>query len=198
MPPMGALEELVGWGALANCYAYAFNRQNPLACAGPCAHGEAYPGHTAWPGWRLGAAAAGRPAPPGATPAQRLIAGVLIDSRPAAGGMPQVTQVAGAPGHVPQVHAGCYLVALLCHANGFHFLRRDSFTGRWSWKDGNGGSVKLNALDTNHNRFLYITDNNLNDLIVGRPATFVPWAYAGMRFAAFFRVPNGHVQRILR
>jgi hypothetical protein len=167
--PMGVLEEIQAWGTHANCYAYALNCPNPV-------NGQ---NGGAWPGSQ--AAFAGHPAPGGATFAQKVVAD----------GGGNVQQVAGTTLAPPADIGGHYIVALLAHPNGFHFIRRDSTTGRWSWKDGNGGSVKYNVLDVPRSMFIYINNGNLNDLLVGRPADFTPWAYSNMAFVAYFRVPNG-------
>ena len=166
--PLGAQEELT-WGSNANCYAYAMNCSNPTN-----GHlGGAVPGAQA--------AAAGHAAAAGATIVQQVVAD--------GGGV--VTVAAGTPLAPPADVVGSYVIAALTNAMGFHFIRRDSTTGRWSWKDGNGGTVKYNVLDTGHNMYVYINSGNLNDILVSRKAAFAPWAYASMTFQAFFRVPDG-------
>ena len=170
MPILGVLEEIQTWGMSANCYAYAFKCPTPLNGN----QGGAMPG--------AAGAAAGRAVAAGAT----WIDKVLADG----GGA--VVQCNETPDNPPPVHPGTYIVALIGHVGGFHFLRRDDQgTGRWSWKDGNMGSVKYNVLDTATSQFVYINSTNLNDLLVTRRAGFNPWAYANMNFMAFFRVPNG-------
>ena len=167
--PLGNLEELQAWGTDANCYAYAVNCPNPVNGR----NGGANPGSQA--------AFAGHPAPGGATLAQKVVAD----------GNHSVVQVAGTTLNPPAAIPGNYVIAMLSHQAGFHFIRRDSHTGRWSWKDGNTGSVKFNLLDMANQRYIYIRDENLNDLLVASPANFFPWVYSNMAFVAYFRVPTG-------
>ena len=169
--PLGTQEQLQAWGTDANCYAYAVNCLNPVNGR----NGGAVPGSQA--------AFAGHPAPGGATLAQKVVAD--------GGGV--VVQLAGTTVNAPADVPGHYVIAMLSHQAGFHFIRRDSYTGRWSWKDGNTGSVKFNVLDQPSSKYIYIHDAHLNDLLVARPADFFPWGYANMAFAAYFRVPNGGV-----
>jgi hypothetical protein len=169
MPIMGAQEEIQVWGTHANCYAYAMNCTAPVNGS----NGGAWVGSQA--------THLGNPPANGASWAQKVVA----DS----GGL--VAQVAGTPLTPPGDIPGHYIVAMLAHPGGFHFIRRDSHTGRWHWKDGNGGSVKFNVLDFPASRYVYINSSNLNDLLVARPADFNPWAYRNMAFQAYFRVPDG-------
>ena len=164
--PLGTLEELHVWGSHANCYAYAVNCKTPVNGN----IGGATPGKQA--------AFAGKTVPEG------LVARVVAD------GAGSVLEVDGDPKKPPPDIGGQYLIALLAHSSGFHFIRRDSTTGRWSWKDGNSGSVKFNVLDMPDNKFIYIHDEHLNDLLVARRADFFPWAYANMNFVRYFRVAN--------
>lgn len=163
---LGAQEELA-WGNSANCYAYAADCQNPAN-----AHmGGAVPGAQA--------AAGGAVLPAGNA------ARVLLDGGAA------VTQVGVNVNAIPVVAANHYLICLLESAAGFHFMRRDSFTGRWSWKDGNAGTVKYNVYHQPTDRYVYISDGNFADLVANNPGNYAPWAYAAMNFTAFFQVPNG-------
>jgi hypothetical protein len=167
MPILGVLEEIQTWGTDANCYAYAMNCPAPV-------NGR---NGGAWPGSQ--AAFAGRA--PGATWATKVVAD----------GGGSVVQLAGTSLAPPADIGGNYVVAMLAHPNGFHFIRRDPGTGRWSWKDGNMGSIKYNVLDVTRNMYVYINDGNLNDLLVARPADFNPWGYSNMALVSFFRVPTG-------
>jgi hypothetical protein len=166
--PLGAQEDYQ-WGANANCYAYACNCPNPVVGNPPR---QARPG-----------VAAGAPVQNNGN-VQQLIAGVLAD-----GGL-LVQQLNGQPNALPQVPVNSYLVAMLTSAGGFHFMRRDETTGRWSWKDANHGSVKLNVLHFPSDRYVYINGGNLNDILVANPGQYV-WAYNQMTFQAFFAVVNG-------
>lgn len=163
--PFGVLEELE-WGTDANCYAYAAN------CDAPARGnlGGAVPG-----------GATGNPVLAGvANYAQALVAGAVADGFVALDGAPAVPP-ATSPGH--------YLVALIASQMGFHWLRRDSFTGRWSWKDGNAQTVKYNILNVAEERFVYINNDNLDDLLIVNRAGYAPWAYANMAFVSFFEAP---------
>jgi len=79
---------------------------------------------------------------------------------------------------------------MLTSATGFHFLRRDELTRRWSWKDANHGTVKLNVMDFAHDHYVYINDANLNDILVANRGNYI-WAYNQMNFQGFFAVVNG-------
>lgn len=167
--PLGNLEELA-WGNNANCYAYAGNCPNPARGN----QGGAVPG-----------GATGNPVLPGVPNyAQALALGAVADG---------FVQLAGAPAHPLPPRPGHYLVALIASLIGFHWLRRDSTTGRWSWKDGNGQTVKYSILDVGQDRFVYITNTNLDDLLTVNRAGYAPWAYANMVFVSFFEAPNAGV-----
>lgn len=167
---LGAQEQH-NWGANANCYAYACDCPNPAVGNPPR---QARPG-----------VAGGVPAQNNGN-VQQLIAGVLAD-----GGL-LVQQLNAGQGvlPLPLVPANSYLVAMLTSAVGFHFMRRDEYTKRWSWKDANHGSVKLNVLRFSTNHYVYINDANLNDILVANRGDYV-WAYNQMTFQAFFAVVDG-------
>ena len=164
---LGTQEEY-NWGANANCYAYACGCANPAVGAPP---------RTARPGVAGGAAVVNN------GNVGQLNAGVLAD-----GGL-LVQQLAGNPAALPLVPANSYLVAMLTNAGGFHFMRRDETTRRWSWKDANHGSVKLNVLHFPSDHYVYINDANLNDILVANRGNYV-WAYNQMTFQGFFAVAN--------
>lgn len=169
--PLGSLEQ-EPWGTMANCYAYAANCSNPARGA----NGGAVPG-----------GATGHAVLPGvANYAQLLVAAAVADG---------FVQRAGAPAVPPAPAANRYLVALIANQNGFHWLRRDSVTDRWSWKDGNGDTVKYNILHVAQNRFVYIKNDNLDDLLIVNRAGYNPWPYSNMTFVSFFEAtaPNGVV-----
>ena len=168
---MGSQEELP-WGVSANCYAYACDCPQPNV-GNP-------PGRTAVPGIQ-----ANQPPVNNGNVAQ-LIAGVLADG----GG--QVHQCVGTPANIPVCPRGSYLIAMLTSGVGFHFIRRDELTNRWSWKDANLGTVKYNLLDMPNQRYVYVNDGNLNDLLVTNPNNYM-WMYNNMTFQAFFSVPNGGI-----
>jgi hypothetical protein len=167
--PIGTLQELP-WGTNANCYAYAANCSTPAR-----ATGGAVPG-----------GATGQPALPGGPNYdQALIAGAVADG---------FVQLAGVPAVPPAPAANHYLVALIANAAGFHWLRRDSVTGRWSWKDGNEQTVKY-ILNVGQGLYVDINNTNLNDLLTVNRAGYAPWAYKNMVFKSFFQAPapNGVV-----
>ncbi len=165
--PLGAQEEYV-WGAHANCYAFAADCAQPNVGAPP---------RTARPGVATGAAPANNGDVPG------LIAGVLADGGAA------VQTLMGTPAMIPVVPPNSYLVAMLTSAGGFHFMRRDEFTKRWSWKDANHGSVKLNVMHFPTAHYVYINDANLADILVNNRGNYV-WAYNNMVFQQFFAMQN--------
>ncbi len=169
MPPLGTLEELQ-WSHDSNCYGYACKCQH----AGV---GTAVPG-----------AAAGNPALPnaGANYHQALIAGAIADG---------AAQVAGTTAAPPADTPGHYVVALLANNIGFHWMRRDGHLNRWSWKDGNGGTIKYNLLHTNLNRYVYIKNESLVDLLDNNnPSHYAPWAYSNMTFVSYFRIPDAGIE----
>jgi hypothetical protein len=165
-------ETAEAWGERANCYAYALNCERPrMTSAVP----QACPG-----------AATGRRVLHLGDPAadtEALIEGVIADGQGA------IRQVEGSPAHVPAPGPGEYLFALLTGPHGFHFLRRDSATGVWSWKDGNEESVKLKIFYLPSRKFVPITDNLLEPLLVTNKQDFA-WRYHGMTFKSFFSVPE--------
>lgn len=164
---LGASEEY-NWGANANCYAFACNCANPAVGNPPR---QARPGVIS-----------------GVPPADnsnviQLTAGILAD-----GGV-HVQALAGNPLLIPNPPANSYLIAMLTNAGGFHFIRRDEHTKRWSWKDANHGTVKLNIMHFPNNQFVYVNDGNLNDILVANRGNYV-WAYNTMVFRSFFAVTN--------
>ncbi|MGL4939858.1 MAG: hypothetical protein ACRC44_00525 [Bifidobacterium asteroides] len=48
----------------------------------------------------------------------------------------------------------------------------------------------LKVLDLTQNRYYFITDENLNDLLVTNRLGYLPWTYSNMEFVSFFRVPS--------
>jgi hypothetical protein len=171
---MGKLKE-EDWGTYANCYAYAANCSKPARGD----QGGAVPG-----------GAKGKPALTGLADLKdyerALIAGAAADG---------FVQREGAPAAPPAPNANHYLVALIANKLGFHWLRRDSVTDRWSWKDGNGQTVKYNIFDVRQKRFVYISNTNLDDLLTVNRGSYFPWAYTNMSFVSFFEAPapNGVV-----
>ena len=167
--PRGTSEVLDDWGTNANCYAYAVNHPTPLnAVAG------AVPG-----------GASGSPAllsETGDYPRQ------LVFAARADG----LISAEGSPGSPPDDIPGYYLTALIANNAGFHWLRREPSTRFWSWKDGNSGAVRLNVFNVREDRFVYIDDTNLAELLVNG-GNFAPWFYSQMHFVSFFRVPASGV-----
>ncbi|MFL6632563.1 MAG: hypothetical protein ACJ8HJ_09660 [Massilia sp.] len=165
---LGSQEEY-NWGANANCYAFACNSAAPAV---------GHPPRTARPG-----VAGGQPVQNNGNVVQ-LVAGVLAD------GGHLVQRLGGDPSALPIVPANSYLVAMLTNAGGFHFMKRDELTRRWSWKDANHGSVKLNVMHFPTDHYVYVNDANLNDILVTHRGNYV-WAYNQMTFQTFFAVVNG-------
>jgi len=164
---MGAQEEY-NWGTNANCYAFACNSANPAVGNPPR---QAVPG-----------VIGGAPTINNGNVGQ-LTAGVLAD------GGPLVQALAGNPLAIPNPPANTYLIAMLTSANGFHFIRCDEYTKRWSWKDANPGTVKLNVLHLPSDRYIYVNNSNLNNILVTNQNDYM-WPYNGFTFQSFFAVTN--------
>jgi hypothetical protein len=168
--PLGNQEQIADWGTHANCYAYAAGWDTPARGN----IGGAVPG-----------GASGGPVLGGAPGYhQALVAAAVNDG---------LTAAAGAPANPPADLAGHYLVALIATATGFHWLRRDRLTRRWSWKNGNAGAVLFNVLHVAQDRYVYITDTNLDDLLTVNRNGYMPWTYSNTQFVSFFHVPNAGV-----
>lgn len=160
------------WGAHANCYAYAMNCSEPL-------NGDR---GGAKPGCSQGLVVYPTPDPKAYQKA--LIEGAQLDGAIYIENCPLISP--------PEPKPGYYLVALLCNASGFHWLRRNEETLAWSWKDGNGGTVKETIYEAKQMTYVSITDKTDDCLsaLVNNKKTYVDWLYQTMRFAGFFRIPN--------
>lgn len=178
----------VGWGGLANCYAYA------MKCQAPGGNGTPVPGRVA-----------GAPVLPyhptfaGNRPAywRALMAGIVADaavanqvvvvhSQPTAtGAMPQPDN--------PPIHlvgAGTYLAAMVVKTDGFHFLRRDSATGRWSHKNGaQDAEVETFATLAASGRPVVLDDNVFVTLVRTGQGTYRS-SFPGFTFAGYLLVPS--------
>lgn len=162
--PVGVQEELNG-SVTANCYAYACKCDNPNV---------GNPPRQAKPGVHGGAATVNN------GDVGQLTAGITAD-----GGV----GLAGDPLNIPNPPAHHYLIAMLTNAHGFHFLCRDEFTKRWSWKDANLGTIKFNVLHLPSDHYRYVNDTILNDILVANRNDYM-WAYNSMTFQRFFAIPN--------
>lgn len=162
------------WGKHANCYAYAMDCMEP----DDGQKGGAKPG-----------AFHDDPAQPFGEKrireySEALIKGAVLDG---------ATPVEGSINAPPAPEEGSYLIALICNGTGFHWMRRDETTRTWSWKDGNGDTVKHNIYEMGEGSFVPIqdgTEHTLATLLNGKEKTYVGWRYGHMRFVSFFRVPN--------
>ena len=47
----------------------------------------------------------------------------------------------------------------------------------------------FNVLHVAQNRYVYINDTNLDDLLTVNRNGYAPWAYSNMQFVSFFRAP---------
>lgn len=157
----------------ANCYGYA------AKCAQPTNHlggGQARPGG----------------ATPQANTAAYLTAlqqGVLADAGTRARQLGQFSVASLSSGQIPVPTAGWYLVAMLNHATGFHFVRRQAsrLAGEpfWKWKQGNPGLVERNAFDPDANKYVRVTNANFPKLIRNGMVTEAP-GYNGWQTITFF------------
>lgn len=163
--PAGGAEFIASWGENANCYAYAVSCLTPQNGIGG-----------AVPGAASGAAA------------QNSANGNYRQELAEAAARDGLILADGVPDDPPTDIRNHYLVALIANDMGFHWLRRDPTTLRWSWKDGNAGPVQLNVFSVARSRYVHIENRDLNDLL-GNPMGFAPWVYGSMRFVAFFHVP---------
>lgn len=161
-------KEELPWGVNANCYAYACNDPNPDVGIPPM---QAGPGINSGCPPSCDAEVAG------------LIAGIIADS----GG--RASLLGGDPSNIPTPPENTYLVALLTNSVGFHFMKRDEVTQRWSWKDANHGTVKLNVMHIPTRQYVYVNNSNLNDMLVMHKNDY-GWMYAQMNFQAFLSIPN--------
>ncbi|MCB1917043.1 MAG: hypothetical protein KDG52_15170 [Rhodocyclaceae bacterium] len=159
----------------ANCYGYAAKCADPLNGEGG---GQARPG--------------------GATPQSNAAAylaalqqGVLADAGTRARQIGQFSVAALSSDQIPVPAAGWYLVAMLTHDTGFHFVRRQlsRFAGDpfWKWKQGNPGMVERNAFEPDAKRYVRVTNANFPKLIRGGMVTEAP-GYTGWQTVTFFEV----------
>lgn len=163
------------WGKHANCYAYAMNCHEPNSGQNGGAKPGAYHRQAAQP---LGKDRA-------LEYREALIKGAVLD------GAKPIDGTVDAP---PGPEEGSYLIALISNDTGFHWLRRDETTGIWSWKDGNGDTVKHNIYEMGQGSFVPIQDgtrHTLATLLNDKEKTYVGWRYSNMQFVSFFYVPTG-------
>jgi hypothetical protein len=162
------------WGSFANCYAYAMNCEAPENGK----NGGAKPG--AKNGLYVNPLGSHRTK----EYSDALIKGAILDG---------ATPVEGDLLSPPEPISGSYLVALICDGTGFHWLRRDENTRTWSWKDGNGDTVKHSIYKMKNASFVTIQDggeDNLSTLIKTNSNEYVGWRYHKMQFISYFRVPD--------
>lgn len=161
-----------GWGLLHNCYAYAMKCNNPDGTGG-----HALPG-----------GAAGKCVRPSMAPYHtNLIAGVIADG--AAQGKTITSLQRGAHSPVPDTRGATYLVAMVAKHDGFHFLRRDEASGRWSHKNGPGSQPETyiynNAVEKNQ----ILTDDVIEDLFTNISTLQYISGINTMQFLCYFLVP---------
>jgi len=161
-----------GWDNNHNCYAYAMKCQHPGGR-----------GNNSRPGVIAGAPYAGQNVAnwktllTNAVQADAVHGGVVINV------LPQTT----ASPCPATLGAARYLVAAIGFPAGYHFMRRDEHTMRWSHKNGAPADVANLAFQAYKSRYLPITDNVAVDMVT-HPGNWGDTT-VGMSFVAYLSVP---------
>lgn len=178
----------VNWLGLTNCYAYSMKCKHPggnqTPVPGRAAGAAVLPYHPQW----VSRAAYWT----------GLLNGIVADA--AADNNKVVTilrQLAGdvlpAPSPLPLglLPGGTYLAAMVVKNDGFHFLRRDSATARWTHKNGaQDAEVETFATLAASGRPVPLTDDVFLTLVTTGQATYRS-SFPGFKFAGYMAVPNG-------
>jgi hypothetical protein len=94
---------------------------------------------------------------------------------------------------VGRVTADTYIAAMVVNATGFHFMRRDSRTHRWTHKNGGRGNpveTCVYKLRNGADRFLVpITDDVAVEMLKNRRVTYSNFAN-DFKFAGYLLVPS--------
>ena len=181
--PIVAAPVVLAGANFNNCYSFALRATT--ITQGP------KPEYQAWPG----------SAPPGdvvaTTPLtkQKLVAAVRRDSGYRATQADWATNDLGILGTAikepPADLAATCLVGMLHNSVGFHFIRRDAATRRWSWKQGAGDPIIYCGVTSPAREIVPLTDVNMWDVMSSFRG--YQWFYSGMTFDCFFHVPNAGV-----
>lgn len=162
-----------GWDTNHNCYAYAMKCKHPQGR-----------GNNSRPGQIAGAPYSGAN---GMTWKQDMTAAIQADAvhdNKVITVLPQTN-----PTPCPDsLGDGRYLVALVGFQTGYHFMRRDEHTQRWSHKNGSAADVATIAYNIPRQRYLMI-DNLVAVDMIANPANWLD-VTRDMRFIAYLWVPN--------
>lgn len=160
------------WGTNANCYAYAMNCAAPKSKTGKS-------GGTAVPGQQ-----AGKPAyASGGTLAaykKALKQGVVDDG---------AEFVGDTVADLPAPKSGFYLIAGMAKSDGFHFVRRDPSSRKWSWLDGNHSPIENEVYHLSEKKSVQVNEVTMSQLLAGKSSNLF-WKFNGMEFFGYFWVPN--------
>lgn len=178
-----------GFTGVANCYAYAMKCRQPggggTPVPGRAAHAAVLPYDPQW---------VNRPAYWGA-----LLDGIVKDGAADGSTVTVLSQPVGAalpqPDN-PPVHRADgtqYLAAMVVKTDGFHFLRRDSTSGRWTHKNGaQDAEVESSATLAANGRPVVIDDAVFVALVRTGQAQFRS-SFPGFQFAGYVLVPNAGI-----
>lgn len=173
-----------GYNNNHNCYAYAMKCKNPLG-----AGNNSRPGKFAAHGQNPDTTTYGRQAP-GLNWKEEMVEAIKADG--VANGTPITGGVRESPLPVPGTVAdGRYLVALIGFRDGYHFLRRDEGTRRWSHKNGAPSPVETMGFHNIKGRAFVLDDATVADIIQN------PGNWDGvtrqMQFIAYLSVPDAGI-----
>ena len=166
------------WSGNHNCYAYAMRCVNPENVGSSSRPGRYWNAHV--PPDRKWEGDAG-------AESLRFVEGVRLDGQ--AQGREIGVLRSGLrcdPAPVPAPSGGDqYLVAMVAHPMGYHFMRRNDSTGLWSHKNGATSAVETYFYDWGSEQPLALTDRVVADLLANPERM----SCSGMVFTAYFRVP---------
>ena len=170
-----------GWNNNHNCYAYAMKCRNPTGMGN-----NSRPGRYAGNGVGYGDAA-----PNAATWKQDMVDQIRADA--VANGVTIQATMPASPIPVPALVAdGRYLAALIGFQMGYHFLRRDEGSRRWSHKNGSAADVETSAFHNIKGRCFVLDDQTVGEML-SRPADW-EGVTVQMQFIAYLSVPQDGIQ----
>lgn len=157
-----------GWGAAHNCYAYAMECQNAVN------------GNNARPGKLAGNARN--------IQAQDFAQGVVDDAVHQAKNA-WILRKGGLPQPIPPLAHSGYLVVMISIPMGYHFMRRDNFTGLWTHKNGSIRPVET----TWHDPDDHLLEEAIDDAAMIKIITDPRIADANWAFDAYLEIPIGGI-----
>lgn len=161
-----------GWGTNHNCYAYAMKCRHPQGR-----------GNNARPGVIAGAQYRGE-----AVQNWKALITAAIQADAAHGGAAIAVLPQATPRPCPaSLGVSDYLVALVGFPAGYHFMRRDEATQRWSHKNGSAADVATIAFNIPRNRYLVIDNTVAVDMLIN-PVNWLD-VTRNMAFIAYLSVP---------